>query len=166
MRSLLLIIGLLGLAAAPHAVAQSESKTIIGGGNADLNAGADHIRGGDFDEGIRLTIRGLGQYPKPRDRAAALSNLCAAYAAANQLDTAIEHCDQALEINRKNWRTYNNRAAAFLLKDMYYEAVLDIDAGLAINPNSKTLGILKDRVAELRARPRVIMEDYPTTRRP
>ena len=79
---------------------QSDNKTVLGGGNSQLANGANAIRHGSYDEGIRLTILGLERASNSdHDRAAALSNLCAAYAAKNMPDKALEMCSQSLAIN-------------------------------------------------------------------
>ena len=71
--------------------APADNRTVIGGGNPLLAAGADAIRAGQYDEGIRLTNLGLERRETTEsDRAAALSNLCAAYAAKRLPDRAIE----------------------------------------------------------------------------
>ena len=56
--------------------AQADNRTIIGSGNEYLVAGASAIRAGDYDNGIRLTQRGLDEFlPSPNDRASALTIL-------------------------------------------------------------------------------------------
>ena len=74
------------------------------------------MRAEQYDEGIRLTKLGLDRPASPRDRAAALSNLCAAHAAKNEPDLAIGYCTESLTINDANWRAYSNRAYAYYLK--------------------------------------------------
>ena len=69
---------------------------------------------GRFEEGVRLTLAGLEQPTAPRDQAAGHSNVCAGYAALKRWNEALEHCNRALELDRNNWRTYNNRAAVFV----------------------------------------------------
>src|SRR3970040_961804 len=93
-----------------------DSRTVLGGGNEYLSAGADAIRAGSYEEGIRLTAMGLERSPTHSDRAAALSNLCAAHAAKGEPDRAISYCSESLALNEHNWRAYSNRSYAYLLK--------------------------------------------------
>jgi regulator of sirC expression with transglutaminase-like and TPR domain len=114
------------------------STTVIGG-NEMLQAGADALREGDFQHGIELTLEGLKRPNAPREVAAALSNLCAGFVGVRQYDTALEKCNEALKIEANNWRTWNNRAAAYLGKGMYDAALRDVESGLEHQPESSTL---------------------------
>jgi tetratricopeptide (TPR) repeat protein len=139
---------------------QADSRTVIGVANEYLSAGAEAIRSKQYDEGIRLTKLGLDRPASPRDRAAALSNLCAAHAAKNEPDTAIGYCTQSLSINDANWRAYSNRAYAYYLKRMFDEADADLDIALAINPNAKQMPQIRGMMNERRLRGRVTMEEH------
>jgi tetratricopeptide (TPR) repeat protein len=140
---------------------QPDSRTIVGSGNEFLSAGSFAIRVGQYDEGIRLTELGLRRYqPSTADRAAAYSNLCAAYAAKDDPDTAIPFCDQSLGLSSNNWRAYSNRAYAYFLKAMYAEATFDLDAAAALNPEARQVQQLRGMINERGLRPRVIMEDH------
>ncbi len=44
------------------------------------------------------------------------------------------HCNQALELDRNNWRTYNNRAAVFVGLKQFDLAMTDVNAGLELAP--------------------------------
>lgn len=150
------------MGAALAARADVGSRTIVGGGNEYLSKGADAIRSGDYEEGIRLTHLGLKVYqPSAKDRAAALSNLCAAYVAHGDPEEALNYCNESLALNGRNWRTYSNRAAAYTVMGLYSEAIFDIDAASAINPNSRNVKKLRGILNELRLSPRVTMEDHP-----
>jgi tetratricopeptide (TPR) repeat protein len=146
MHSVALVTALLvaALAAATPARAadpppQNQSTTIFGQSNPALSDGAAALDDGRVEEGIRLTLDGL-KIPTPLfDKAAGYSNLCAGYALLQQWDLAIEHCNTALGIDRNNWRTFNNRAAAFAGKGQFDLAITDLRAGLDISPNSHTL---------------------------
>src|SRR5262245_53425481 len=107
---------------------QADSRTVLGGGNENLSAGAEAIRAGLYEEGIRLTRLGLERSSKTTERAAALSNLCAAHAALGQTDRAIEACSESIELNAQNWRAYSNRSYAYYLKGMYAKASADLEA--------------------------------------
>jgi tetratricopeptide (TPR) repeat protein len=141
--------------------AQPDSRTVVGVGNELLSAGADAIRAGRYDEGIHLTELGLERPGNlQRDRAAALSNLCAAYAASARPDFAITHCSASLAISSSNWRAFSNRAYAYLLKGMYAEATFDVDAAAVLNPNAREVATIRGLINEASLQPRVIMEEH------
>jgi len=138
-----------------------DNRTVLGGGNDLLAAGANAIRAGVYDEGIRLTSLGLERGGNTDyDRAAALSNLCAAYAAKGMPDTAIKHCTEALAINNRNWRAFSNRSYAYWLKGMYSEATFDLDAAAAISPKARQVQQIRAMINEAGLRPRITMEEH------
>jgi tetratricopeptide (TPR) repeat protein len=139
---------------------QADSRTVLGVANEYLAAGAEAIRSGQYDDGIRLTKLGLDRPASPRDRAAALSNLCAAHAAKNEPDTAIGYCTESLVINDANWRAYSNRAYAYYLKRQFDRADADLDIALSINPNAKQMPQIRGMMNERRLRGRVTMEEH------
>jgi tetratricopeptide (TPR) repeat protein len=137
-----------------------DNRTVLGGGDEYLMAGADAIRAGRYEDGIRLTSIGLERAPRAIDRAAALSNLCAAHAAKGEADRAIAYCSESLTFNDRNWRAYSNRSYAYYLKGMFSEATFDLDAAAAINPSAKQVLQIKGMINERSLQPRVIMEDH------
>ena len=139
---------------------QPDSRTVLGVANEYLAAGAEAIRLKEYDEGIRLTKIGLERPTSPRDRSAALSNLCAAHAAKNEPDAAIGYCTQSLDINDANWRAYSNRAYAYYLKRMFDQADADLDIALSLNPNAKQMPQIRGMMNERRLRGRVTMEEH------
>jgi tetratricopeptide (TPR) repeat protein len=139
---------------------QPDSRTVIGVANEYLAAGAEAIRIKQYDEGIRLTKLGLERPASPRDRSAALSNLCAAHAAKNEPDLAIGYCTESLGINDANWRAYSNRAYAYYLKRMFDQADADLDVALSINPNAKQMPQIRGMMNERRLRGRVTTEEH------
>lgn len=139
---------------------QADSRTVLGVGNEYLSAGAEAIRLGQYDEGIRLTKLGLERFATPRDKAAALSNLCAAHAAKKEPDAAIPYCTESLTINDANWRAYSNRAYALYLKREFDQADADLDIALSINPNAKQMPQIRGMMNERRLRGRVTMEEH------
>lgn len=139
---------------------QADSRTVIGVSNEYLSAGAEAIRIKQYDEGIRLTKLGLERPTSPRDRAAALSNLCAAHAAKNEPDVAIGYCTESLTINEQNWRAYSNRAYAYYLKRSFDEADKDLDIALSINPNARQMPQIRGMMNERRLRGRVTTEEH------
>jgi tetratricopeptide (TPR) repeat protein len=52
---------------------------------------------------------------------------------------ALAQCNAALELDKSNWRIYNNRAAIYVEKGLYDLAMHDLDAGLALAPGAATL---------------------------
>lgn len=118
----------------------------------ELSEGAMAIAVGDYRRGVELTRAGLNSIPGSRDRAAGLSNLCAGLVGLQEFVEALRSCDEALAINPRNWRTWNNRAAALLGLGLTSRAILDIEHGLLLNPDSptlqQTLEIAQARLAE------------------
>jgi tetratricopeptide (TPR) repeat protein len=94
------------------------------------------------------------------DRAAALSNLCAAYAASGNLDLAIKYCTESITINERNWRAYSNRSYAFYRKGMYAQASSDLEIAESISPNARQVLQIRGMINERSLRPSVIMEDH------
>jgi tetratricopeptide (TPR) repeat protein len=140
---------------------QPDNRTVIGVGNSLLAAGAEAIRYGRYDDGIRLTLMGL-ERPGNSDhnRSAGLSNLCAAHAAKDEPDIAIQYCTESLDINDSNWRALSNRSYAYWLKEMYQESSKDLEAATAINPRARQISQIRGMLNEAGLRPRVIMEDH------
>jgi len=128
-----------GMASAAEDMLPDHSATILGPTNPLFTEGSEALEAGHYEEGVRLTLAGLGQPNNTRDLAAAHSNICAGYAALKRWKDALDHCNQALELDRTNWRTYNNRAAVFVGLKMFDLAMTDVNAGLEIAPNSATL---------------------------
>ena len=139
---------------------QPDSRTVLGVSNEYLAAGAEAMRNKDYAEGIRLTKQGLDRPTSPRDRAAALSNLCAAHAARNEPEVAIGYCTESLGINDANWRAYSNRAYAYYLKRMFDEADTDLDVALTLNPSARQMPQIRGMMNERRLRGRVTMEEH------
>jgi tetratricopeptide (TPR) repeat protein len=137
-----------------------DSRTVLGGGNEYLSAGADAIRAGAYEDGIRLTGLGLQRSPSPGDRAAGLSNLCAAYAAKGDPDNAIRYCSESLALNNRNWRAYSNRAYAYLLKLKFTEASADLDAAAEISPNARQVQQIRGMINERSLQPSVTVEEH------
>jgi tetratricopeptide (TPR) repeat protein len=141
--------------------ATPDNRTVIGGGNELLAAGANAIRAGQYDEGIRLTNLGLERRDnRTSERAAALSNLCAAYAAKRMPDRAIELCTESIAVSAQNWRAYSNRAYAYWLKGKYLEATTDVEAAAAISPNAKQVQQIRAMINEAGLTPRVTLEEH------
>ena len=154
-----LAMSLLASAAWAQLADKAGSRTVLGG-NEYLSAGADAIRVGQYDEGIRLTTLGLGQVPSVLERAAALSNLCAAHAAKGNIDQAIDYCTESLALDDHNWRAYSNRSYAYYLKGQYEKAHDDLETAASINPSARQIAQIRGMINERNLRPSVIMEDH------
>lgn len=134
---------------------------IVIGASEYLSAGADAIRAGDFDEGIRLTTIGLQRQARTlRDRAAGLANLCAAHVAKEQPDEAIPFCDESLELYSGNWRAFSNRSHAYFLKGMYAEAARDNSAAAAISSNAPHVKMIRGWLNERSLTPSITMQEH------
>ena len=154
-----LAIGLVASAAAAQVPDRAQNRTVLGA-NEFLSAGAEEIRAGQYDEGIRLTNLGLMQVASIAERSAALSNLCAAYAAKGNPDKAIEYCTQSIELKENNWRAYSNRSYAFYLKGLYKKAHADLEVAASINPDARQVAKIRGMINERSLQPSVIMEDH------
>lgn len=125
----------------------SVSSTVLGA-NPQLADGAAAMMSGDWQRGIELTQQGIAATVSKDNRAAALANLCAGYAALKQFQKALDFCDQSLAVQEDNWRTWQNRAACHLGLGKIEESLIDLQRGLQLNPDSdalqKTLAIARD----------------------
>lgn len=121
--------------------AQEGAKTVVGPRNALLADGADALMAGHSEEGVRLTLRGLGVAQGQRERKIAHANLCAGYTMMDKPLTALQHCNWVLERDPNHWRTYNNRALAYLRLNRLEESESDIARGQELRPNSTKLKI-------------------------
>jgi tetratricopeptide (TPR) repeat protein len=127
------------------------SAIVLGPRNPLLAAGSAALSAGRFEEGVSLTLAGLSEPNSRDDLAAAHSNLCAGYAALKRWQEGLEHCNRSLELSRRNWRTFNNRAAVFVGLRQYDLALTDVNAGLALAPDSETLLKSREVVKQHRA---------------
>lgn len=138
----------------------ADSRTVLGVGNEYLSAGAEMIRAGQYDEGIRFTNMGLERQASQNDRAAALSNLCAAHAAKGEPDRAIDYCTQSIELSPYNWRAYSNRAYARMLKGELPEAAADLAVAGEYNPGARQIGQIRGMINERSLRPSITVEEH------
>lgn len=137
------------------------SRSVLGQTKEFLAAGAEAIRAGRYEDGIRLTSLGLERdRPTPFEKAAALSNLCAARAAQGDVDSAIRDCTDSLSIDSANWHAYSNRSYAYYLKGLYFEARLDLDAAAALAPAAREIRVIRGLINEHSLKPRIIMEEH------
>lgn len=140
-RCIILLVTLL-LATSP-AMSNEESKTVLGPSNMNLYDGANALKAGNGEDGVRLTLLGLQFASGPREEKIAHANLCAGYVLVNQPQSALEHCNWVLDKDPVHWRTYNNRALAYLRLERFDEAEEDIQKGQALRPGSENLKIIK-----------------------
>jgi tetratricopeptide (TPR) repeat protein len=117
----------------------AQSGKVLGNDSPLLAEGSASLAAGRHEEGIRLTLAGLERPNNPGDVAAAHSNLCAGYAALKRWSEALPHCNRSLELDLRNWRTFNNRAAVFVGLELYELAIADVNTGLTLDPDSQTL---------------------------
>lgn len=133
---------------------------VMGVGSDLLSRGAEAILAGRYHEGIDLTKRGLEEPDTTdRERAAALSNLCAAYAVIDLPDTAIAHCTESLAIDDGNWRAFSNRSFAYWIKGQLAAAEADLEAAQALNPYARQVAQIRGMINESGLRPRIRIEE-------
>ena len=128
--------------------AEEGSRTIIGPRNVPLAEGATALNMGDAEEGVRLSLRGLEMAQGTRELKIAHSNLCAGYLLLDKPRVALKHCDEAIAIDPRFWRAYNNRALVYLRLDRFEESEADVAKGQSLRPSSvklkETRGLLLD----------------------
>jgi len=116
---------------------------------------------GDGEEGVRLTLLGLQRATSSRDRLAGISNLCAGYIMLEQLDTALNYCNQVLEKDDQHWRSYSNRALAYIMLKRYEEAEQDLQRAEALVDNARTVRIVRSMLLDATdpVAPQIIIDD-------
>ena len=65
-----------------------------------------------------------------------------------QYELALAKCSESIQISSGNWRTWNNRAAAYMGKGMFEAALSDVQTGLELSPESGTLKKTKQILLE------------------
>jgi len=143
------------------AAAEPDSRTVIGPTNVNLADGSQALLAGDAEEGVRLIHLGLSSATGRRDRQVALSNLCAGYAMLEEYDKGLRFCDQAIEMNDRNWRALNNRALIYVKLGRYEEAEADLARGELLAPNSRTLKVVRAMLLDQTnpVTPNIIIDD-------
>ena len=157
----LILSGAIATSTASAETPAASANTVIGP-NVMLADGAAALMRGEWNRGVQLTQMGLTFAVSQQDRASALANLCAGFAALKQYQRALEHCDQSVALVADNWRTWQNRAAANLGLGKVEESLRDIQRGLQLNPDSdslqKTLAIARDHEKRQQERMRHLLE--------
>ena len=131
-------ITILLLLLAQSALAQ-DNRTVLGPSNVALQDGANALRAGDAEEGIKLTLIGLAQAKNSRERITANSNLCAGYALLRRYELGLKYCNEALAENDQHWRSRSNRALIYVKLRRFAEADEDLKVGEKLVPNSNTV---------------------------
>jgi len=126
------------LASTAGLAGEGVSTTVIGQNEA-LAAGSRALQLGSYEEGVRLTQRGLASETRRMNRARGFSNLCAGYAGTREYENALDACREALAINDRNWRTYNNLALVLTGLDRAHEARRALGRAFELRPDSPTL---------------------------
>ena len=111
--------------------------------NTKLQDGASALNAGMAEDGIELTLAGLREARTPRERRTGLGNLCAGYLMLEQLDQALEYCNDALELSDKNWRVYNNRALIYVLQRRFDDAEADLAKCEELHPRSSATKVVR-----------------------
>ena len=88
--------------------------------------GTEQIESGKIDEGIRILESNVNDPTGRTDRAAYLTNLCAAYILKGELETAREYCDRGVRMQASARDSYNNRAVLNVLQGNLDDAVKDL----------------------------------------
>jgi tetratricopeptide (TPR) repeat protein len=148
------------------AIAQGqESKTVLGPTNPDLYYGAQALLAGDADEGVRLTLLGVQRATNSRDRITGISNLCAGYIMLEQYETGLSYCDQVLAENDRHWRSYSNRALAYLKLGLFEDAEADLQKAEAIAPNARTVKVVRSMLLDVTnpVAPVIVIDDRRQT---
>lgn len=129
----------IALLASPAGLAGEGVSSTVLGGNESLADGSRALQLGSYEEGVRLTQRGLAIETRRLHRARGFSNLCAGYAGTREYDKALVACREALALNNRNWRTYNNLALALTGLDRAHEARRALSRAFELRPDSPTL---------------------------
>jgi tetratricopeptide (TPR) repeat protein len=128
-----------GISGATSSVEKMGSKTVVGPDNPLLAAGATALEAGRVEEGVQLTLEGLKVASSAQQNAAGHSNACAGYVLLKRWAEALAQCNASMELDKSNWRTYNNRASIYVEQGLYDLALRDLEAGLALAPGAATL---------------------------
>ena len=137
------MISVLCLLCLSLAATEPQSRTVVGSTNPELQQGAEALRAEDAEEGVRLTLIGLRHASSKRERVVGLSNLCAGYVMLENFDTAFDYCARALAENDAHWRTYSNRAVAYIKTGRFEEAEQDLQKAEALSPNSRNVKVVR-----------------------
>ena len=155
------LIGVVCLFALPLQVDGQEAKSVVGPYNADLTEGAEALMAGDAERGVELTLKGLRFETRQHDRRTGLSNLCAGYIMLDDLETALDYCNQVIEKTDRHWRAYSNRALIYVKLGRLEEAEADLQRAEDMAPRARPVravrSMLRDRIDPVA--PSIIIDD-------
>lgn len=154
-----LVAGCVLLTANP-AVGQ-EYKTVIGPTNIDLHEGAELLKSGAAEEGLRRTLAGLEYAVSPRDKVAGMSNACAGYLMLDKPEDALPWCDQALAIQDEHWRALTNRALAYIKLGRFEDSEADISLAEQLAPNARSVKLVRSLLLDATdpVTPHIVVDD-------
>lgn len=143
-----------------------QNTTVIGPSNISLSDGADELMAGNAEEGVRLSLLGMPFAHSRKDRLIGMSNLCAGYFMLGEIEEALNYCNQALELDESHWRALSNRALIYVELKRYDEAGQDLQRGLEIAPNARTLKIISGMLLDATdpVAPTIIIDDRRDTK--
>ena len=119
-----------------------------------INDGARALDRGDLERGVRLTKEALGSHTLSSNVAAVgYNNLCVAYNNLGAYDRALDYCNQAIKLNKRNWRFFNNRGTAKFGKGRLDGAIADYMRALKINHRADILKRNLEMALERRGEP-------------
>jgi tetratricopeptide (TPR) repeat protein len=107
-----------------------------------MSDGATALMLGNYEKGVELTQMGLHDVLTTEERTTMLSNLCAGYVGLKEFDVAVVYCNRSLDLDPRNWRALQNRAAAYSGIGNTTKALSDIEQGLELNPDSEDLKLI------------------------
>jgi len=135
-----MVILLLSLATAGWA---QDAQYSIGSSNLDLYEGAKALLANRYEDGIRLTFKGLEAANSRKEEEVALSNLCSGYTNMGDYESAIKYCDILIQRNDRLWRPYNSLALIYITTKQYDKADAALVKGEALNPGAQSLKIAR-----------------------
>ena len=100
--------------------------------NSTVRAQYNAVTRGQWRQAIHFGNEVASGRGAPGNRVAAFSNLCVAYASTGELQSALDACDAALELNPGAWHAVNNRGAAHWLAGDRAAAASDFEAAAAL----------------------------------
>jgi len=150
-RSIALLLGaLLAFANVAYADKTLGEGTVVLGptANTRLQDGAGALKVGRAEDGIELTRAGLKDARSKLEVRTAFSNLCAGYLMLEKLDQALLYCNEALEIDDRSWRVYNNRALIYVLQRRFDDAEADLAKCEELHPKARQTKVVKQMLRQ------------------
>ena len=123
-------------------------KSVIGPRNLFLAQGADALFNGDYAAGVELTLKGLEIAQGRAEKKSGLTNLCAGYFMMGKFESALEVCNDVLELGPNFWRAYNNRALVLMELGRYEESAADIERGIELRPHARKLQLTRAKLLD------------------